>query len=93
MSKTPEIVKKVINLLETNGHQCPMYNISKGYLEWCNKDVCVRTKTLDDMKERNNRAYEFAKELHNKGHRCVEYLESYPVQISWCQQEICVKKN
>ena len=38
-------------------------------------------------------AWKFAKELHNKGHSCVEYLESYPVQIRWCQQEICVKKN
>jgi hypothetical protein len=93
MSKTPEIVRKVMNFLESNGHKCMMYNISKGCLEWCNKDICIRAKALEDMNERNIKALAFADELKNKGHCCIQYLESYPVQIRWCQQENCIHKH
>ena len=91
MSKTPQIVKDIIALLEIKDHQCMMYNISKGMLEWCNKDKCVRTQSLNDMEYRNRQAMEFADKLSNQGHYCVRILESYPVQISWCNQETCSK--
>jgi hypothetical protein len=89
MSKSPQIVKEVITLLESRGHQCMMYNISKGILEWCNKDQCIRTQSLKDMAYRNTQAMEFADELRKQGHCCVRIMESYPVQISWCNQETC----
>jgi hypothetical protein len=91
MSKIPVIVKKVIELLENNGHKCMIYNISKGNLEWCNKDECIRTKTLNEMEIRNKQQMQFADDLKQKGHQCINILESYPVQIRWCNQEKCIK--
>lgn len=91
MSKTPIIVNKVTELLKNNGHKCMMYNITKGYLEWCNKDECIRTKTLKDMDFRNQQQMQFADELKQKGHQCIQIMESYPVQIRWCGQEKCIK--
>lgn len=91
MSKPPQIVKEVITFLESKGHQCSMYNMSKGILEWCNKDTCIRTKSLNDMEYINMKAMEFADKLRNQSHQCVHISESYPVRISWCNQETCSK--
>lgn len=33
---------------------------------------------------------EFANKLESQGHVCVMYLESYPIQIGWCKNEICI---
>lgn len=43
-----------------------MYNITKGCLEWCNKDECIRTKTLNEMDLRNQQAMQFADDLKAK---------------------------
>jgi len=41
------------------------------------------------MYQRNAAAHKFAKKLIKQGHKCVVYMESYPVQIGWCGQCIC----
>lgn len=89
---TPKIVTDVITFLESKGHQCMMYNMSKQNLEWCCKDECLRTIALANMNKRNIKAYELADSLKKQGHNCIMYLESYPVKISWCNQETCIKK-
>ncbi len=80
-------MNEVISLLESKGHDCMMYNMSKKMLEWCNKDVCIRKEIREDMAKRNKEAIEFGESLKKDGHKCVMYLESYPVQIIWCNQE------
>jgi hypothetical protein len=92
MQATPNIIKDVISFLESKEHTCMMYNMSKKILEWCNKDECVRTKAYNDMAIRNKEACDYALSLKAEGHTCVMYLERYPVQISWCNQETCIKK-
>jgi len=42
--------------------------------------------------EENKRMEEFAKSLQEKGHTCVVILESDPVQVDWCQQNICTNQ-
>lgn len=88
---TPKIIKEVFNFLKSKGHKCMVYNIAREKLEWCCKDECSEIKILDDMARRNKEAYEFANSLKEKGHNCIEYLESYPIQIKWCNNEICIK--
>ena len=44
---------------------------------------------MDQIAERNEESQEFGKKLENEGHTCVLYLETYPVQISWCEQKVC----
>ena len=50
------------------------------------------TKNICDMKKRNNEALEFGKKLENEGHKCVKYMETYPIQIYWCGNKQCDKK-
>jgi hypothetical protein len=44
-----------------------------------------------DMQKQNDEIKCVIKELEAKGHKCVIVMESYPVQISWCKKEPCVK--
>jgi hypothetical protein len=48
--------------------------------------------TLGIIDERNRKMGE---QLEKEGHTCVRYLESYPCQVVWCEQEKCVglRKN
>lgn len=39
--------------------------------------------------DRQKRQEEFVDELKQKGHTCIIYIETYPVSIGWCKQEIC----
>jgi hypothetical protein len=34
----------------------------------------------------------FAEMLISDGHKCICYLESYPVRIDWCGQDVCIYK-
>jgi len=46
-----------------------------------------------DMQRRNQERMEYARSLIDKGHKCVFYMESYPVQIGWCNQNPCIKRK
>ena len=85
-SPTPEIMNKILKLLEENGHTC-------GEIEgWTTHELKKRRK---ERAEECNRRVAFASELREKGHKCVFIMESYPPQIGWCRQEICrdIDKN
>ncbi len=89
---TPNIVKEVINFLDSKGHKCMIYNINKQNLGWCCKDECMRTKFLENKLYNNQESYKFANLLKSQGHECIKYLESDPIQIKWCNQDICIEK-
>jgi len=46
----------------------------------------------DNMKKQDTEVRQFASNLIVKGHTCIEYAEVYPVKLSWCEQEICIKE-
>lgn len=35
----------------------------------------------------------FIKKLYSEGHRCIFVHESYPIEISWCNNEKCESSN
>jgi hypothetical protein len=37
----------------------------------------------------NRAGLDYADKLRKEGHRCIRYIESYPVQLSWCQRTPC----
>lgn len=39
----------------------------------------------EDIKTQN-----FIKKLENDGHTCIKLIETEPVFVEWCQQEICL---
>jgi len=43
----------------------------------------------DDAEERSQQVYAQVERLKQEGHTCTMLLESYPPQISWCQQLKC----
>jgi hypothetical protein len=89
----PKIMKTIAKLLKDDGHSCPMIiGLNNHRFEWCQKDICPETKMQHDMAQRNQKQENFAAELISKGHKCVNILESYPCQVSWCNSEPC-KKN
>lgn len=53
----------------------------------------IQLESPDSMAERNRKAMEFGDKLVRDGHECVEHLESYPVQISWCNKTPCAHKS
>lgn len=56
-------------------------------------DFFKHNKDINDLEKRNKDAKEFGKKLENQGHTCVSYLESFPVQIQWCNQKVCTANN
>jgi hypothetical protein len=57
------------------------------------KDDCFNLKELTDMRKRNYEQEKFAKKLEKDGHTCIVYYESFPVQIGWCGEKICVNNK
>jgi hypothetical protein len=58
-----------------------------------NSPLSTETESEDDMDQEDQEAEDFGTKLEKAGHTCVEYLESYPVQISWCQQTPCTHRE
>jgi hypothetical protein len=50
---------------------------------------CKRKTPMDLDRER----MAFGKSLQEKGHTCVVYLESLPVQIRWCGEKVCMGRK
>ena len=89
MSEIPNIVTKIMDLITSEGHQCCWFDLTKKQLQWCNKDKCQIIIDNDKMEEVNRKNEEFGQQLMQNGHTCVAYLESYPVQVCWCEQDTC----
>ena len=91
-----------IDLLHNNGHIC--IEILETYpptISWCNQQKCVKhsyikTKSSvsdnDTIESQNEKALKYAKKLESEGHTCIEILESYPIQVKWCNQQKCINK-
>lgn len=43
-----------------------------------------------NMEIKNKESFEFANKLISQGHKCIEYLETYPVRIRWCEKNKCI---
>lgn len=41
------------------------------------------------MKKRNDEKMAFIQELQLKGHTCIIIIQTYPVQVDWCEKETC----
>lgn len=86
----PEIMDKLANFLEQNGHSCPVIIGTENHeFRWCGKDICSERTMQIDMQERDREMELFAEELRTKGHVCISKKETYPVQIDWCGSEKC----
>uniref|UniRef100_A0A6C0C9V8 Uncharacterized protein n=1 Tax=viral metagenome TaxID=1070528 RepID=A0A6C0C9V8_9ZZZZ len=35
---------------------------------------------------------DFVQSLVDKGHKCISIGERYPIQVFWCQKDVCIKK-
>lgn len=90
IDKTPAIVLRVIDFLNKEGHICAKYNGKT--LKWCCQNICADKFSLQNMELRNDKEEQFAQKLKSQGHKCVIIMECYPIRVSWCQQNICVKK-
>ena len=49
----------------------------------------ISETTLQDMRRRNNQQMKHAAELQCDGHRCLSFLESFPVQLQYCGKKVC----
>ena len=47
------------------------------------------SKMFDEMHQRNNQQMKRAAELQCEGHRCISFLESFPVQLRHCGKQKC----
>lgn len=46
---------------------------------------------MDNLSAKDKENREFGKNLREKGHKCVIFLEMMPLLVKWCEQETCVK--
>lgn len=91
-NRPPAIMRKMCELLKSEGHECAMIIGMKNYtFKWCEKDECVTKKMYEDMRKRQEKQDNFLAKLRSEGHKCITILESYPVQISWCRKDQCVR--
>lgn len=88
--------------LINQGHKCAkIMELENGKLELscCWKIQCdsIQVLTKDDkyadMDKRNEELMKFAELLQKNGHKCVTFMESFPVQIGWCKQDVCTGKK
>lgn len=42
-----------------------------------------------DKQEKQKEKEKLYQELIDKGHTCINILETYPMKLIWCQKEIC----
>ena len=49
----------------------------------------ISETALEDMRRRNNQQMKHATELQCDGHRCLSFLESFPVQLQHCGKKVC----
>lgn len=85
----PLITKQMIEFLKSKGHICAMYNMQNKTLEWCNQDKCRESEVYLSMETRQKQQEELVKKLEKKGHKCISIMESYPMQVSWCNKTPC----
>jgi hypothetical protein len=84
----------LVTFLRERNHTCALIvGLTNQKFKWCEKDVCPDKLMRDDMVMRDNEAMAFAKNLEAQGHTCVYYMESYPVQIGWCNNTICTHSS
>lgn len=89
----PLITTQIINLLKSNGHTCALYNMQNKTLEWCNQDKCKNTEVYLNMEIRQKQQEELVKKLEKQGHKCIRIMESYPMQVGWCNKTPCEKSS
>jgi len=88
-----QIVCKLINF-----NFLYLRNISTKKFDKCHKKIYKNNLpkltqfNMNNMEKRNQETQEFANKLISQGHMCIEYLESYPIQIKWCGKNKCNHK-
>lgn len=92
MSNTPNIILKIIDLLKENNHTCYFYNGLTERLEWCNKDICENIEIEKINSIKNNESMMLVEYLKKRNHKCVLILETYPIQVRWCNNNECIYK-
>jgi hypothetical protein len=88
----PQIVSEVMEFISQKGHTCGFFNLADNKMSWCQQDECEDVKRYASMEKRQKDAENFAQNLIKKGHKCVYYMDSYPVQIGWCNNDLCTGK-
>jgi hypothetical protein len=88
----PQIMTDLAAFLQERDHTCvSIVGLTDHKFEWCGKDICPSKLIWDDMDKRQAEEMAFAKKLESEGHTCVYYMESYPVQIGWCDSAVCTR--
>ena len=52
----------------------------------------ITRPNFTSMKTRQDAIDEEIQQLTQRGHKCIRIGESFPVRMSWCEQEPCVRK-
>ena len=83
-------LEKVHNLLNTTDkNSCILYSEGRSII-WCGSDgECAEIAMMRDMHRRHDEQMALADKLEKEGHTCIMDLESYPVQIRWCNKTPC----
>ena len=77
-----------------NGHICVrILGIKDHKFEWCQQDICEKRIMRENALKTNSKEMSLTKELEEKGHTCISYRETFPIQVSWREQEICKNKK
>lgn len=58
-----------------------------------NKETGAHTENYKQRAIRNKKGLDYADELRLQGHRCIRYVESYPVEVHWCQCTPCKNRK
>lgn len=89
----PQIIKDMQTFLQSKGHPCVTYHSLEDRLTWCQKDPCEDIKRRERTLAYHKKQQELAADLIIKGHNCVLYLNTYPIEIQWCDQNMCIGKK
>lgn len=91
LEEPPIIIKELCDFLQDKGHNCMrIIGLNNHIFEWCQKDECPSSKMRTKMNTINEERMAFVEELKLQGHKCVKILESFPVQVRWCEHIPCL---
>ena len=82
--------QKEVNHYKLLNHECCIID-SNYTVSYCERTdgMCDTTIMHNNVEKEDIEAEAFGKKLKDEGHKCVNYLQSYPVQISWCRNNPC----
>ena len=88
----PQIMESATEFLRQSGHECVAIKAPRPYkFYWCARVKCEFLEMMENAEAEDEKEMERFNSLVEEGHTCLVLLETFPCQVGWCEEKVCVK--